>query len=139
VFRRILIPIDLSNRNARSLELALALARDGPASVTLVHVIQQVRGLPPGEMRAFYDRLVKMSRRKLAGAAKPFAAQRLTVRSKVLVGEPAREIVRAAAAARADLIVMGSHRVNPKRRGLGWGTTSYKVGILCRCPILLVK
>jgi hypothetical protein len=34
---------------------------------------------------------------------------------------------------------MGSHKVNPKRRGMGWGTTSYKVGILCRCPILLVK
>ncbi len=107
--------------------------------MTLVHVVQQVRGLPPGEIRAFYDRLVKTSRRELAGAAKLFAAQGITVRSKVLVGEPAHEIVRMAAAARTDLIVMGSHRVNPKRRGMGWGTTSYKVGILCRCPILLVK
>jgi nucleotide-binding universal stress UspA family protein len=139
VFHRILVPLDLSDRHARSIKLALALARDGPASVTLVHVIQQVRGLLPGEMRAFYDRLVKTSRRGLARAAKLFAARGITVRSEVLVGEPAREIVRAAAAARADLIVMGSHRVNPKRRGMGWGTTSYKVGILCRCPILLVK
>ena len=55
------------------------------------------------------------------------------------VGEPAREIVRAAARGRADVIVMGSHRVDPKRQGAGWVTTSYKVGILCRCPILLVK
>jgi nucleotide-binding universal stress UspA family protein len=139
VFHRILVPLDLSDRHARSIKLALALARDGPASVTLVHVVQQVRGLLPGEMRAFYDRLVKTSRRGLARAAKLFAARGITVRSEVLVGEPAREIVRAAAAARADLIVMGSHRVNPQRRGMGWGTTSYKVGILCRCPILLVK
>jgi nucleotide-binding universal stress UspA family protein len=139
VFSRILVPTDLTDRAARSLKLALALAQDRPASVTLVHVVQQVPGLPPGEMRAFYDRLVKKSRRGLARAAKLFAARGITVRSEVLVGEPAREIVRAAAAARADLIVMGSHRVNPKRRGMGWGTTSYKVGILCRCPILLVK
>jgi nucleotide-binding universal stress UspA family protein len=139
VFRRILVPTDLSDRNARSLKLALALARDGPTSVTLVHVVQQVPGLPPGEMRAFYDRLVKRSRRGLTRAAKLFAARGMMIRSQVLIGEPAREIVRAAAAARADLIVMGSHRVNPKRRGMGWGTTSYKVGILCRCPILLVK
>jgi nucleotide-binding universal stress UspA family protein len=90
-------------------------------------------------MRAFYDRLVKTSRRRLARAAKLFAVQGIMVRSQVLVGKPARVIVRAAAAARADLIVMGSHRVNPKRRGMGWGTTSCKVGILCRCPILLVK
>lgn len=139
MFHRIVVPLDLSDRHARSIKLALTLARDGPASVTLVHVIQQVRGVLPGEMRAFYDRLVKTSRRALARAAKPFAARGITVRSEVLVGEPAREIVRAAAAARADLIVMGSHRVNPRRRGMGWGTTSYKVGILCRCPILLVK
>lgn len=139
MFHRILVPMDLSDRHARSLKLALALAREGPASVTLVHVVLQVRGLLPGEMRTFYDRLVKTSRRGLARTAKLFTAQGITVRSEILIGEPAREIVRAATAARADLIVMGSHRVNPKRRGMGWGTTSYKVGILCRCPILLVK
>jgi nucleotide-binding universal stress UspA family protein len=139
VFSRVLVPTDLTDRAARALKLALALAQDRPASVTLVHVVQQVPGLPPGEMRAFYDRLVKRSRRGLASAAKLFAARGITVRSQILIGEPAREIVRAAAAARADVIVMGSHKVNPKRRGMGWGTTSYKVGILCRCPILLVK
>jgi nucleotide-binding universal stress UspA family protein len=139
VFSRILVATDLSDRNARSLKLALALVRDGPASVTLVHVVQQVPGLPPRELRAFYDRLVKRSRSGLARAAKLFAGRDIMVRSQVLIGEPAREIVRAAAAARADLIVMSSHRINPKRHGMGWGTTSYKVGILCRCPILLVK
>lgn len=39
---------------------------------------------------------------------------------------------------RVDLLVMGSHKVKP-RPGQGWGTTSYEVGILCQCPILLVK
>ena len=139
VFPRILVPTDLSDRNARPLKLALELARGGQATVTLVHVVQQVPGLPPGEMRAFYDRLVERSRRRLASAAKLFAARGITVRSQILIGEPAREIVRAAAATRADVIVMGSHKVNPKRRGMGWGTPSYKVGILCRCPILLLK
>ena len=71
--------------------------------------------------------------------AKAFTAKGITVRCEVCVGEPAREIVRAAARGRADVIVMGSHRVDPKRRFAGLGPTSYKVGILCRCPILLVK
>ena len=139
VFSRILVPTDLTDGAARSLKLALALARDSRTTVTLVHVIQQVPGLPPWEMRAFYDRLIKRSTRRLASAAKLFAARGITVRSQVLIGEPAQEIVRAAVVARADVIVMGSHKVNPKRRGMGWGTTSYKVGILCRCAILLVK
>jgi nucleotide-binding universal stress UspA family protein len=139
LFSRILIPTDMTDGAARSLKLALALARGGRATVTLVHVVQQVRGLPPVDMRAFYDRLIKRSRRRLASTAKVFTARGITVRSQVLIGEPAQEIVRAAAAAGADVIIMGSHKVNPKRRGMGWGTTSYKVGILCRCPILLVK
>ena len=139
MFARILVPIDLSDRNARPLKLALALARQARGSVTLFHVVQQVPRLTPGEMRTFYDRLVKTSRRKLARAAEPFTGKGIAVRNEVCIGEPAREIVRVAASGRADLIVMGSHRVNPKRRGAGWGTTSYKVGILCRCPILLVK
>jgi nucleotide-binding universal stress UspA family protein len=139
MFARILVPIDLSDRNARPLKVALALAGQTQASVTLFHVVQQVPRLMPGEMRAFYERLLKASRQKLSRAAKSFAAKGIPVRCEVCVGEPAREVVRAAARGRADLIVMGSHKVNPKRRGLGWGTTSYKVGILCRCPILLVK
>jgi putative ABC transport system substrate-binding protein len=130
VFCRILVPTDLTDGAARSLKLALALARDSRATVTLVHVVQQVPGLPPGEMRTFYDRLIKRSRHRLASTAKLFAARGMTVRSQVVIGEPAQEIVRAAAVAGADVIIMGSHKVNPKRRGMGWGTTSYKVGIL---------
>jgi nucleotide-binding universal stress UspA family protein len=138
-FGRILVPIDLSDRNARTLNLALGLGRATGASVTLFHVVQQVPGLAAGEMRSFYDRLLAMSREKLGRAAKAFAAKGIAVRCEVCVGEPAREIVSAASRRRADLIVMGSHRIDLNRRGAGWGTTSYKVGILCRCPVLLVK
>jgi nucleotide-binding universal stress UspA family protein len=56
-----------------------------------------------------------------------------------VVGEPAAEIVRATLRERVDLVVMGSHKVRPGGRPRGWGTTSYKVGIFCQCPILLVK
>jgi len=139
VFGRILVPIDLSDRNARTLNLALGLSRAAGASVTLFHVVQQVPGLAAGEMRSFYDRLLAVSREKLGRAAKAFAAKGIAVRCEVCVGDPAREIVSAAGRRRADLIVMGSHRVDLNRRGAGWGTTSYKVGILCRCPVLLVK
>lgn len=139
VFTRIFVPIDLSDRNARPLKVALALARQTSGRVTLFHVVQEVPRMAPGELRAFYDRLLKVSRDKLGRTAKAFAAAGVPVRCDVCVGEPAREIVRAAGRARADLVVMGSHRIDPKRGAAGWGTTSYKVGILCRCPILLVK
>jgi nucleotide-binding universal stress UspA family protein len=93
VFSRI-VPTDLTDGAARSLNLALALARDSRATVTLVHVVQQVPGLPPGEMQAFYDRLIKRSRRRLASAAKLFAGRGVTVRSQILLGSrPAKSCV----------------------------------------------
>jgi nucleotide-binding universal stress UspA family protein len=133
------VPIDLSERNERQLRAARALAERGAARVTLLHVIQQVRHLPAAELCPFYTRLENASRRRLARAAKRFAAAGAPVRTLVRVGDPPREIVRVAARRRADVIVMGSHRPDPTQPGGGWGTTSYKVGLLCPCAVLLVK
>jgi hypothetical protein len=38
-----------------------------------------------------------------------------------------------------ELIVLSSHRVDLQNPGAGWGTMSYKVGILSQCPVLIVK
>jgi nucleotide-binding universal stress UspA family protein len=139
VFKRILVPIDLSGRNMRTIEVALALARQNQALVTLCHVIQSVRDVPSPELRRFYRRLEATSTRTLARMAQRFTACDVPVATLVGIGEPAREIVRLAAGRRIDLIVMGSHKVRAGRGAAGWGTISYKVGIFCRCPVLLVK
>jgi nucleotide-binding universal stress UspA family protein len=139
VFKRILVPIDLSGRNTQTLDVALELARATHALVTLCHVIQSVRDVPSAELRRFYRRLEATSARTLARVAKRFTAREVPVDTVVCIGEPAREIVRLAAGRRTDLIVMGSHKVRAGRWATGWGTISYKVGIFCRCPVLLVK
>jgi nucleotide-binding universal stress UspA family protein len=139
MFEHILVPIDLSDRNTRTLAVAAALAERVRARVTLLHVVHRVRHIAAGELAGFYRRLEALSRRRLERAARPLVVRGLRVRTEVIVGEPATAIVAAAARRRANLIVMGSHRIVPGRPGRGWGTTSYKVGILCRCPVLLVK
>lgn len=139
MFRHILVPVDLSDRNERTLATALDLARSNRARVTLLHVVHRVPGLAVRDLRGLYQRLERTSRRRLQQAARRFAAAGLPVRCRVIIGEPAREIVATTTRTRVDLIVMGSHRVDPARRGRGWGTISYKVGILCQCPVMLVK
>ena len=139
LFRHIMVPMDLSDRNERALGVALSLAHERGGRVTLFHVIQRVAGIAPGEFDAFYRRLVERSERKLRQIARKFAEGGFHVGTAVRVGEPAAEIVRATLRERVDLVVMGSHKVRPGGRPRGWGTTSYKVGIFCQCPILLVK
>jgi nucleotide-binding universal stress UspA family protein len=139
LFRHVLVPVDLSQRNERALAMALALATEWRSRVTLFHVIQRVAGLAPGELEEFYHKLVERSERKLRQAARPFTDRAIDAGTEVRVGEPATEIVRATLREGVDLVIMGSHKVRPGRRERGWGTTSYKVGIFCQCPILLVK
>jgi nucleotide-binding universal stress UspA family protein len=139
MFKHILVPIDLSDRNERTLRIAVELARITQSRVTLFHVVQSFAGMSMPELRNFYTTLEQRSQRRLARVAKRFVDAEVAVRAIVVIGNPASEIIKAATARKVALIVMGSHRVMPGRPGRGLGATSYKVGIACPCPILLVK
>lgn len=139
MFKRILVPLDLSGRNGRTIDIARELAQLHHARVTLLHVVTQIPDVAASELSGFYQRLERVSARRLGRIADRFTARSVRVGVAVCIGEPAREIVKTAATKKIDLIVMGSHKVAPGPPSAGWGTTSYKVGIFCRCPILLVK
>lgn len=139
MFSRILVPLDLSPRSDRIVRTAVELAAVAGGRVTLLHVVQQIEGVARDELAAFYGRLEDAAGRKLAALAGRFARKGAAVRCEVLVGGPAAEIVRYATRRRADLVVIGSHRVQPRRPGHGLGTTSHKVAIVCPCPVLLVR
>jgi nucleotide-binding universal stress UspA family protein len=135
MFAHVLVPIDLSARSARVLQIVESLPTK---RVTLLHVIHQVPGLPAAELRPFYKRLRGRAERVVQRAAARLSASGLRVQHAVTIGDPPREILRQAASRRADLVVLGSHRLGP-RPGQGLGTTSYKVALACGCPVLLVK
>jgi AcrR family transcriptional regulator len=61
--------------------------------VTLCHVIQRVPGLAPGELEAFYRKLVARSERQLRQAARRFTNRAIEARTAGRVGEPATEFV----------------------------------------------
>ena len=68
-----------------------------------------------------------------------FEGSTLEVDRTVVYGKPAEEIVRFAVDKQVDLIVLASHQIDLSRLGHGWGTLSYKIGVLAPCPVLLVK
>jgi nucleotide-binding universal stress UspA family protein len=136
-FRRILVPTDLTARTTRSFDMACRLAAPG-GTVTLLHVVALIQGLPVSELEGFYQKLERRARTAMAAMARR-ASGEVSVEVSVSLGSRAEEIVRVAAANRSDLIVLGSHRVHPGRAIRDWGTISYKVGLLARCPVLLIK
>jgi len=139
VFGHILVPVDFTTRSLRAARAAARVAATTRAETTLLHVIERIDDEKSAELMKFYSKLEKAAREKLEALLAPFAGKGLPVRAEIVYGKPVAEILRYAQANRIDLIVMSSHKLPLRGTGESWGTVSYKVGILSRCPVLLVK
>lgn len=139
MFKNMLVPVDLSDRHHQALDIAARLAQESDGAVTLLHVIEIVPGVWRAEERDFYGRIEQVARDHLAALGRSLAERQVAHHEEVVYGDRAPEIVRYATEIGVDLIVLSSHRIDPQQPHAGWGTLSYKVGVLSQCPVLLVK
>jgi len=139
MFRNVLTPVDFTTRSRRAVWVAARLAAASKGDLTLLHVIERIDAGAPGSFAGFYRKLEKNARRKMADLLGELRKKGLEARAEVLYGRRVNEILRFADDKRMDLIVMSSHKLPVRHAGENWGTISYKVGILSRCPVLLVK
>lgn len=138
MFQRILVPVDLTQKNAHAVKTARDLAAESGGTVTLLHVIETL-DLPFEELEGFYARLEEKARRAMEEMAEPLQEAGLSFARRVSYGRRAEEIVDFAAEEDSDLIILSSHRIDLENPGSSWTTLSYKVAILAQCPVLLVK
>ncbi len=139
MFRKIVAPLDLTDRHQKSLETAAELAGAGGAEVVLVHVIELIHGMPPEEEKDFYDRLEETAREHLARWARFLEERKVVVRQEVFFGGRALEVLRFARDSGADLVVLTAPTITPGQPDVGLGSLSYKIGVFSPCPVLLVK
>lgn len=138
MFQELLVPVDLTDKNRRAIEVARDLALELGGRVTLLHVIETL-DLPFEELEDFYRRLERNAEERMGRLAEPLQAAGVSFRQRVTYGRRAEEVVEWAREGGAELIILGSHRVDLEAPGAGWATLSYKVAILAQCPVLLVK
>jgi nucleotide-binding universal stress UspA family protein len=136
MFKKILLPIDLTDRHQRALSLAADLARSSGGEVLLLHVIENIPGLESEE--GFYRRLEQVSSKHLGKLSEQLTAQNIPSRALVLVGKRGRDIVRQAREWNADLVILTAPRIDSAHT-LGLGSLSYQVGVFAPCTVLLVK
>lgn len=139
MFRKILLPIDQSNKHRQALEIASDLAGASVGEVILLHVIEVIPGLAFEEERDFYARLEKAARHHLEQQGERLQHRHIPWRAEILYGNRVAEIVRFAREGEVDLIILTSPQIDPQNLAAGWGSLSYRVGILASCPVLLVK
>jgi universal stress protein A len=139
MFKKLLLPVDLSERHQGALDIARELARQSGGTVVLLHVIEIIPGLPMDEEKPFYDRLDKIARKHLSRLGERLQQGNVAWQPEVLYGNRPAETVKYATDKGVDLIVLTAPHFDPKNLSAGWGSLSYKIGVLAQCPVLLVK
>jgi len=139
MFRRILVPTDFSVKSVAAVDVARDFAAQSGAAVILLHVIETIEHVEFQELKPFYDRLEESARNHLKELSETFVTKKLRVDQELIYGHRTQQIVDFAMQNAVDLIIMASHRIDPKRPGQGWSSISYSVAILSSCPVLLVK
>lgn len=134
--RTILHPTDFSASSEAALVHACALAKDYGGEVVLLHVWEplivmggeQYPQVPPNDVEETMARLDVL----------PVPEPSVKVSRKVVVGEPAEEIVREAKQRPCDMIVMGTHGHSGVTRVL-LGSVAEGVLRHATCPVLTVR
>lgn len=143
VFKRIVCAVDFSTGSLVALKVALELAQEADARLTILHAIE----FPAALREVVFSTDVDVDRlhaaaeaeflRRLRALVPAQARTYCTVATRVNEGKPAREIQRVAAAEGADLIVMGVHG-----RGtvdlMVFGSNTNAVSRNAACPVLIV-
>ena len=147
---RILAPVDFSRTSQAGLRYALDAAEELGAELIVYHVITAKEIAAFGRLRkerplvaGRFDGLIETYKVRLRRVVEKILADKgdavsvLRVREKVQFGSPERKIVRAAAAEKADLIVMSSRRRGRWERLFSSGVTE-QVSRHAPCPLVTV-
>jgi nucleotide-binding universal stress UspA family protein len=149
-FTRVLCAVDFSDWSSAALDLASSLARESGASLVLLHVIEWAWNEPPAPVFAelppeqsfalaeFRRYLEKSAASRLESLVSHAVRDRCAVTARVSHGKPYVEILRAAAADGADLIVMGVHGRTPIDLAV-FGSTTNHVVRRATCPVLTLR
>ena len=137
MFRTILVPVDLTDRNRPAVEMAVKLSAP-QGRIHLLHVIETIPGISVEDEPEFYGRLAKRAAEHLASLSAPLRDKASDFEADLIYGPRAKTILDEAERVGADLVVIQSHRVGGERRE-GLGTLSHQVGLFAHCPVLLVR
>ncbi|MCP3956556.1 MAG: universal stress protein [bacterium] len=139
MFEHILIPLDFTEKNDPAIDVGRQMAGSMQSRLTLLHVIQEIEGAADEEMRAFYGTLEGRARTALSRLQIDLANEEIEAETAIAFGKRPEEIVRFAAEGGVDLIVMSSHKLDPRAPAQPWPTISHKVAVFSSCPVLLVR
>lgn len=141
--KKIVVPTNFSACSQKALQYALPFAEEFGARIVLVHVVEPVFVpenllLAAPELPELGATMVTHARNKLARISTQTVPAAIKVDLIVRVGRPYQEIIEAARAEDADLIVIATHGYTGVKH-VFMGSTAERVVRHSPCPVLTVR
>ena len=141
MYRNILVPVDLSDKHSwrKALPTAISLGRAFEASLHVITVVPDF-GLPMvGQFfpEGYEEKLRQQAAKQLKAFVVEQVPDAISTRRIIAEGKIYQEILKAAAAIEADLIVMASH--HPELKDYLLGPNAARVTRHADCSVLVVR
>ena len=131
--KKILFPTDGSKTANAALDFAIDIAKQEKGRIMVVFVADTTTDAYKAKKA-----LIKAAGKKiLEETEKKLEKKRIKVQTKLLEGNPKKEIVKAAKKLKADMIIMGTHGIGVLERTI-LGSVADAVVRSCHCPVVLV-
>jgi nucleotide-binding universal stress UspA family protein len=143
-WKRILWPTDFSEPAYEGLRIATELATQFSSEILLVHVVAPIPTMagasaPTGfHIPTVLEELQESAQKSLEDIRQAKIPAGIQVRTFVVHGNPAHEIVQLAAQEKADIIVIPTHGESGWQRFV-FGSVAEKVVRLADCPVLTIR
>lgn len=138
MYKRILVPVEHSDADRTILEHVQPLARMCGATLVLMHVADGWAARAYDELQLRDSKEIQDDRAYLDHLVEELQRHGFAVESRLAMGDPAAEIVKAAEAERADLVAMATHG-HGFVKDILLGATADKVRHQLRVPVLLLQ
>ena len=138
MYKRILVPVEHSDADRTILEHVRALAKMCGATLVLLHVADGWAARAYDELRLRDSKEIREDRAYLDALAAELQGLGFAVESRLAMGDPATEIIKAAEAEGADLVAMATHG-HRFVKDILLGATVNKVRHELKVPVLLLQ
>ena len=139
--RDIIVPIDFSEFSYKSLDYAVAFAALSGATITLIHTVP-LNYVDTDLIALDYSEIEKEAEESAKNKLKKLIQERIgpkvKANSRVQVGRPVEEIIRAANEIGANLIIMSTHGYTGLKHAF-LGSTTENVVRYAPCPVLTLR
>lgn len=141
MFTNVLVPVDGSDNSYRALDAALLLSEKLGSNITVLNVMEQVP-ITHVESEKLLGELLEAYKKEnqeiLSKCSKIATEKGLSIKTRLLQGNPASVILDYSKKEKVDLVVMGSRGMG-KFKQLILGSVSSKIVHHSPCAILLIR